>query len=99
TETINTATENQATFEYAKETNGLTNKAIDTMWQRERDLMSFAFTASEAALDRALKILMGDKTLEGIMAQVDATEGAAKANLFARLFFGSGGLFGDDESS
>ena len=97
TETINTATENQATFEYAKETNGLTNKAIDTMWQRERDLMSFAFTASEAALDRALKILMGDKTLEGIMAQVDATEGAAKANLFARLFFGSGGLFGDDE--
>ena len=95
TETINTATENQATFEYAKETNGLTNKAIDTMWQRERDLMSFAFTASEAALDRALKILMGDKTLEGIMAQVDATEGAAKANLFARLFFGDEGLFGE----
>ena len=99
TETINTATENQATFEYAKETNGLTNKAIDTMWQRERDLMSFAFTASEAALDRAMKILLGDKTLEGIMSQVDATEGAAKANLFARLFFGNGGLFGDDESS
>ena len=95
TETINTATENQATFEYAKETNGLTNKAIDTMWQRERDLMSFAFTASEAALDRALKILMGDKTLEGIMKQVDATEGAAKANLFARLFFGEDGIFGE----
>ena len=58
--------------------------------------MSFAFTSSEAALDRALKIVLGDKTLEGIRQQVDATEGAAKANLFARLFFGNKGLFGED---
>tara|TARA_R100001460_G_scaffold71996_1_gene112685 strand:+ start:19 stop:1884 length:1866 start_codon:yes stop_codon:yes gene_type:complete len=95
--TINSATQNQANFQFAKDVNGLTNKAIDTLWQRERDLMSFAFTSSEAALDRALKIVLGDKTLEGIRQQVDATEGAAKANLFARLFFGNKGLFGDDD--
>ena len=95
-ETINSATQNQANFQFAKDVNGLTNKAIDTLWQRERDLMSFAFTSSEAALDRALKIVLGDKTLEGIRQQVDATEGAAKANLFARLFFGNKGLFGED---
>jgi hypothetical protein len=96
-ETINSATQNQANFQFAKDVNGLTNKAIDTLWQRERDLMSFAFTSSEAALDRALKIVLGDKTLEGIREQVDATEGAAKANLFARLFFGNKGLFGDED--
>ena len=95
-ETINSATQNQANFQFAKDVNGLTNKAIDTLWQRERDLMSFAFTSSENALDRALKIVLGDKTLEGIRQQVDATEGAAKANLFARLFFGNKGLFGED---
>ena len=95
-ETITSATQNQANFQFAKDVNGLTNKAIDTLWQRERDLMSFAFTSSENALDRALKIVLGDKTLEGIRQQVDATEGAAKANLFARLFFGNKGLFGED---
>ena len=92
--TINTATENQANFDFAKEVNGLTNKMIDQIWQRERDIMSFAFTQSENALDRTLRVLLGDKTLEGLRLQTDATEGAANAELFARIFFGDKGLFG-----
>ncbi len=93
-ETINTATENQANFDVAKEANGLTNKMIDQIWQRERDIMSFAFTQSENALDRTLRVLLGDKTLEGLRLQTDAAEGAAQAELFARIFFGNKGLFG-----
>ena len=96
-ETTNTAMANQSNFQYAKDVNGLTNKAIDQIWQRERDLMSFAFTASESAMERTTRLLLGDKTLEGVRLQADAQEGVAKTSFFARLLFGSGGLniFGD----
>ena len=94
TTTLNTATENQANFEVAKQSNNLTNKQLDQIWQRERDIMSFSFTQSESALDRSLRVLLGDKTLEQFRIQADATEGAANAELFARLFFGNKGLFG-----
>ena len=94
TATLNTAAENQANFEFAKMTNGLSMKALDEIWQRERDLMQYAVGQSESALDRTLKLLLGDKNLEGIRAQIDATEGAAKSNFFARLLWGNAGLFG-----
>ena len=94
TATMNTATENQANFEFAKMTNGLSMQAIDQIWQRERDLMQYAVGQSESALDRTVKLLLGDKNLEGIRAQIDATEGAAKSNFFARLLWGNSGLFG-----
>tara|TARA_R100000808_G_scaffold23776_1_gene53231 strand:+ start:983 stop:3247 length:2265 start_codon:yes stop_codon:yes gene_type:complete len=95
TSTINTAAENQANFEFAKMTNGLSMQALDQIWQRERDLMQFAVAQSESALDRATKLLLGDKNLEGIRKQIEATEGAAKSNFFARLLFGNSGIFGD----
>ena len=94
TQTLNTAAANQSNFEYARQINALTNKAIDQIWQRERDIMGFTFTASESALDRTLKMLLGDKSLEAARIDADATEGASKANLFARAFFGEFGLFG-----
>ena len=94
TATLNTAAENQANFEFAKMTNGLSMKALDEIWQRERDLMQYAVGQSESALDRTLKLLLGDKNLEGIRAQIDATESAAKSNFFARLLWGNAGLFG-----
>jgi hypothetical protein len=56
--------------------------------------MQYAVGQSESALDRTLKLLLGDKNLEGIRAQIDATEGAAKSNFFARLLWGNAGLFG-----
>ena len=96
TSTMNTAAENQANFEFAKMTNGLSMQTIDQIWQRERDLMQFAVAQSESALDRATKLLLGDKNLEGIRKQIEATEGAAKSNFFARLLFGNSGIFGDD---
>ena len=97
TNTINTATQNQANFEFAKQVNGLSNKAIDQIWQRERDLMQFAVAQSESALERATRLLLADKKLDSVREQMDTAEGAAKTSFFARLLFGSGGLnlFGD----
>ena len=84
---------------------GLTNKTLDQIWQRERDLMSFAMTSSENAMDRAMQLLLGDKSLEALRIKLDAEESAARdagqASLFARFLFGSGfkggfeGILGD----
>ena len=89
--TMNTAAANQSNFEYAKQVNGLSNKVLDQIWQRERDLMSFGFQGEQAGLDRALSIILGDKTLEAARMEADATSGASKANLFARMIFGAFG--------
>jgi hypothetical protein len=56
--TIDTAAQNEANMQYAKSINDLTSTAIDQLWQRERDLMGFAFKASESASDRALKVAL-----------------------------------------
>ncbi len=89
TTTANTAAANQSNFEYAKEVNGLTNKVIDQVWQRERDLMSFSMAESESALDRALKIIIADKDLEAVRQQLDAQEARDQGSFFARFLFGS----------
>ena len=93
TTTMNTATQNQANFEFAKSVNGLTNKAIDTIWQRERDLMMYAHTTSESALDRALEVLLADQDLQTAREKIQSEDNQASANLFARMFFGSTGFF------
>ena len=54
TETINTAAANQSNFQFAKDVNGLTNKAIDQLWQKESDLMSVSMKSSDTAMNRAL---------------------------------------------
>lgn len=70
--TVNTAAENEALMEAAKTANAFTNAALDQIWQRERDLMNFAFTQAENKLDRDLSILLGDKELAGVNAQIAA---------------------------
>ena len=97
TTTLNTAAANQSNFQFAKDVNGLTNKAIDEIWQRERDLMNFAFTSSEEAKNRTLRLLLGDKNLEAVRMQIEAKEGAARTQTVLDLLFGEatiGGLFG-----
>ena len=89
TTTANTAAANQSNFEYAKQVNGLTNKVIDQVWQRERDLMSFSMAESESALDRALKLILADKDLQAAREAIDAQEARDKGSFFARFLFGS----------
>jgi hypothetical protein len=42
--------------------NALTASNMDQIWQRERDLMSFAFAASESSADRAANIAIAKLT-------------------------------------
>ncbi len=73
-ETTNTAMANQSNFQFAKDVNGLTNKSIDQIWQRERDIMSYAFTMSESAKDRTLNLILGDKKLEQVRMELEKAD-------------------------
>jgi len=103
--TLNTAAQNEANMDYAKTINALTSKNLDEIWQRERDIMSFAFTADQSAMDRSLQIILGDKELEVARAKLAQAEDAANTSLAMRFLFGTspqgilggifkGGLFG-----
>ena len=86
--TANTEAQNVANLTYAKEVNGLTQKALDDYWQKERDIMSYVFAQSEGSADRALKILLGEQNLEGIRARLEFEENEAKSEFWSDLIFG-----------
>ena len=86
--TANTAAQNVANLTYAKEVNGLTQKGLDDYWQKERDIMSYAFAQAESASDRALKILLGEQSLEGIRMKLEFDDNAAKSEWWSDLLFG-----------
>ncbi len=90
--TINTAAQNEANAQAAKETNQLTQNMIDTIWQRERDLMDYAFRQSENEADRALSVFLADKNVK--LAEWQTTQANKQADkegkgyLVSRLLFG-----------
>ena len=86
--TANTEAQNVANLTYAKEVNGLTQKALDDYWQKERDIMSYAFAQSEGSADRALKILLGEQSLQSIREQLEFKENEAKSEFWSDLLFG-----------
>ena len=59
--TLNTAAKNQANAANATAANQFTQSTMDQVWQRERDLMDYAFRASDRDKDRALEIVLADK--------------------------------------
>ena len=91
--TINTAAQNAANMEQARTVNALSSANLAQIWQRERDLMSFAFTAEQSQLDRNVQVLLGDKRLDEVRRQSDNAEETAMFAFGARLLFGSDGLF------
>ena len=97
--TLNTAAQNESNMDFAKTINALTSTNLDQIWQRERDIMSYAFTADESALDRALKIVLSDKDLTKAREAIDGEKDAAKTQFGMRFLFGTspdgilGGLF------
>jgi len=90
--TSNTEAQNIANLTYAKEVNGLTQKSLDDYWQKERDIMSYAFAQSEGAADRALKILLGEQSLTSIRDQLEFKEEESKAKFWSDLLFGDQGF-------
>ena len=86
--TINTAAQNQANAASALTMNALTARAMDEVWQKERDHLSYAFTAMEGAKDRATEILLADKAIaSGDKAAADA-EKTARTAAYVKLVFG-----------
>jgi hypothetical protein len=86
--TLNTATQNQSNMEFARTINALTSTNLDNIWQRERDIMSYAFTQSETAKDRALNILLANKDLDSYREKMAADERNAMFAVGAKLLFG-----------
>ncbi|MAO25157.1 MAG: hypothetical protein CMJ25_30820 [Phycisphaerae bacterium] len=85
--TLNTAAANETSMDYAKTVNGLTMAALDQIWQRERDMMDYAFTGGENQADRALSLLLGEMDLESVRARIDAEEDTALGALLTKIFF------------
>ena len=55
---MNTAAINENNRRTAEFANNLSKTAVDHIYQRERDIMAYAFAGSESAADRALKIYL-----------------------------------------
>jgi hypothetical protein len=85
--TLNTAAQNQSNMEFARTINALTSTNLDQIWQRERDIMSYAFAQSESSQDRALNILLADKNLDAFREKMRADNKNARAALGSRIFF------------
>ena len=58
--TINNAAQNEANRQDALQANALTQKGLDEIWQRERDLMAYAFTSAENAEQRRVELLTSE---------------------------------------
>jgi hypothetical protein len=91
-ETLDTAAQNEANMIDAATINTFTKAVIDQIWQRERDLMDYAFKGSEQEKDRMVSILLGDKTAEAYakieQTRADSAEDTAKTQIFYELVFG-----------
>ena len=58
--TVNNAARNEANRQNALQANGLTQKGLDEIWQKERDLMAYAFATAESAAERKNQLIMQD---------------------------------------
>ena len=83
--TANQAAQNESNMNFAKTINALTATNLDAYWQRERDVMSFAYASGESAADRIATVLVEELKAEAQAAYADA-QGAG--GLFATLLKG-----------
>lgn len=58
--TINNASLNEANRQNALQANNLTQKGLDEIWQKERDLMAYAFASAESAAGRRQELIIAD---------------------------------------
>jgi hypothetical protein len=91
-ETVNTAADNAAAAELAKEANSLTNKAVDELWQRERDFMDYVFTSTEDSKERALELILADKKYDEYALVRDDQQQKDMWAIVTRIVLGDKGL-------
>ena len=83
--TINTATQNESNMDFAKVINGLTAANMDQIWQRERDLMSFAFQLENNNADRATTIAVQELANEAAANSAAASKSGSFANAIGTI--------------
>ena len=88
--TINNAALNDANRQNALQANGLTQKGLDEIWQKERDLMAYAFATAESAAERRNQLLMSELDAEG---KSDSAFSGALGQLGGAIINGVFGLF------
>ena len=88
--TINNAALNDANRQNALQANGLTQKGLDEIWQKERDLMAYAFATAESAAERRNALLLQELDAEG---KGDSAFSSALGTLGGALIDGIFGLF------
>ena len=62
--TVNNAALNDANRQNALQANNLTQKGLDELWQKERDLMAYAFASAESAAGRRQELIIADMKTE-----------------------------------
>ena len=85
--TVNNAEQNEANRQDAMQANGYTTKAMDEIWQKERDLMHYAFAAAETAAERYQRLIEAEL---GAEAEADSAFSTGLAMFGSALI---GGLF------
>lgn len=83
--TLDTAAQNAANMDFARTANSLTARALDQIWQEERDIMNFAFASTESANQRKHELVMGNKSIK---AAEDSANKEAIGYVVGRLLFG-----------
>ena len=88
--TINNAALNDANRQNALQANGLTQRGLDEIWQKERDLMAYAFATAESAAERRNKLLLQELDADG---KADSAFSSALGTLGGAIINGVFGLF------
>jgi hypothetical protein len=87
--TADTAAQNDANMQLAKTENAFTASTLDQVWQRERDLLSYAWQADNNSLDRINSVIIQDMVsntaTSNAAAAAAATERAARANMYGQI--------------
>ena len=83
--TLDTAAQNDANTAAALAMNNLTEKGMDEILQRERDIMDYAFTSQESAADRANALLITDKNISAADRKLASDESTARSAFFVKL--------------
>jgi len=90
--TTNQAAQNEAAFYAAKEINGLSQAALDEIWQRERDAIDYVFNSYQNDKDRANAVILqklaaeAEITAAELQADIEAESNITDA-VFKWLFF------------
>ena len=90
--TANQAAQNEAAFYAAKEINGLSQAALDEIWQRERDAIDYVFNSYQNDKDRANAVILqklaaeAEITAAELQADIEAESNITDA-VFKWLFF------------